>query len=425
MSHFALITPPLAGHMNPTLALARALKTRGHDATYFGQRDIEERVKAAGVGFVCVGEATHPKGELHRRERMLALATSPLGLRHVISSMARDTDMLTSELPVAFEQAGIDAVIADQLEPAGALVALHLDVPFVSLANALPINRDPALPPYFTGWQPRNSAWARQCIKSAEDVYDAMTRRHGRVIKKRAAEWRIGEMSRCVDCLSSLAQLAQIPPEFDFPKQKNLQNFFYVGPIRQPMAGGDAAAIPLDVRDALERSCPLVFVSFGTLFGQRFHLLRKIARACRIIGAIPIIAHGGRLTPEQTAELSADAIVHSFIPQRELLGRVSVCITHAGMNTTMDAISAGVPVLAVPFAFDQKAIAARLDWHGAGIRISPSWLTVNKAVSALERLLNEPSYRGNSERIGRAMESSNGLALATDIILQACGHAAS
>ena len=74
--HIAFVAPPLSGHLNPTLALAAELQSRGVTATYFGYSDTASKVAAAGVGFADLGSA----GEGHslaERQAMLARAGSP------------------------------------------------------------------------------------------------------------------------------------------------------------------------------------------------------------------------------------------------------------------------------------------------------------------------------------------------------------
>ena len=44
----------------------------------------------------------------------------------------------------------IDALLVDQMEPAGGAVADHLGIPFITVCNALAINRDPIAPPAFS-----------------------------------------------------------------------------------------------------------------------------------------------------------------------------------------------------------------------------------------------------------------------------------
>jgi len=274
MATFALIAPPLTGHLNPTLALGKGLISGGHRAIYFGQADTALPVSKAGVAYRTVGLETHPPGDLAKRSRYLAQGQTLSGLRQTIATMARDTAMLVDELPDAFRRAGVDAVVTDQLEPAGALVARYLGMPYVSLANALPINRDPIVPPFFVGWGPDTSAWGRQKIRGAEWVYDLMLGAHAHVISAAAERWALGDLRTCADCLSPWADLIQIPAALDFPREHVAEQMHYVGPIRSTPAAATAGGA---MEDHVWRDdgAPRVFASFGTLFGGRFDLFMQ------------------------------------------------------------------------------------------------------------------------------------------------------
>ena len=59
----------------------------------------------------------------------------------------------------------------------------------------------------------------------------------------------------------------------------------------------------------------------------------------------------------------------------------------------MDAMAAGVPAVALPIAFDQPGIAARLVWSGAGERVMPQRANVARLKAALKSVLLNPSYK--------------------------------
>jgi len=44
----------------------------------------------------------------------------------------------------------------------------------------------------------------------------------------------------------------------------------------------------------------------------------------------------------------------------ELLKQTSVCITHAGLNTVLEALTQDVPQVAIPVTNDQPGVAARI-----------------------------------------------------------------
>ncbi|WP_312798167.1 glycosyltransferase, partial [Tianweitania sp.] len=115
----------------------------------------------------------------------------------------------------------------------------------------------------------------------------------------------------------------------------------------------------------IARDRPFVFASLGTLQGHRFNLFQRIARACRTLDVQLMIAHCGGLTPTQAGRLDADWVVDR-VDQKAALARADVVITHAGLNTVVDALSATVPMLCIPLAFDQPGMAARVRQAGVG-----------------------------------------------------------
>ena len=112
-------------------------------------------------------------------------------------------------------------------------------------------------------------------------------------------------------------------------------------------------------------------------------------------------------------------MVTDFVPQAETLRRAAVCVTHAGMNTVMDSLAAGVPMLAIPIAFDQPGIAARIVHHGVGERLSRVLVSPGRVKASLARLLVEASFRDRARAIGRDIAASGGVALAADIVEEA------
>ena len=64
--------------------------------------------------------------------------------------------------------------------------------------------------------------------------------------------------------------------------------------------------------------------------------------------------------------------------RRELLERAHLTLTHAGLNTVLDSLAHGVPMVAVPITYEQPAIARRVEWHACGESISLAQLNVRR-----------------------------------------------
>jgi UDP:flavonoid glycosyltransferase YjiC (YdhE family) len=61
-----------------------------------------------------------------------------------------------------------------------------------------------------------------------------------------------------------------------------------------------------------------------------------------------------------------------------------------------------VPVVAMPLGRDQLDNAARVAHHGAGLRLKPK-APADAIARAVKRVLDEPSFRANAERLGAAI----------------------
>jgi hypothetical protein len=56
------------------------------------------------------------------------------------------------DLPKLISREEIDLLVVDQVQYGGATIAEHLGIPFISLANALLVNREDVIPPPVMLW---------------------------------------------------------------------------------------------------------------------------------------------------------------------------------------------------------------------------------------------------------------------------------
>jgi zeaxanthin glucosyltransferase len=117
--------------------------------------------------------------------------------------------------------------------------------------------------------------------------------------------------------------------------------------------------------------------------------------------------------------IPASAIVVSKAPQLELLKRAELCITHAGINTTLESLALGVPMVAIPVGFDQPGIAARIVWHGVGKSVPVAPMSEENLSAAIQEVLGNPGYRDAARRFQRTIARNNGLDRAADVLEQA------
>jgi zeaxanthin glucosyltransferase len=408
MKHFGIISPPVSGHIHPFAALGRELIARGHRVTYLQMADLEEKIRSEEIDFEPIGLIDHPRGSLPQSLSRLGQLKGLAALRFTINAVARTSVTVCRDAPDAIRRAGIDALLVDQMEPAGGAVAEHLGLPFITVCNALAINRDPVAPPPFTDWTYRDSPWARVRNTIGYAASDWLTRPITNVVAEYRKQWKLPALRSPDDSFSRLAQICQMPREFDFPRAHLPQHFHYVGPLRRPRT--TPVPFPWERLDGR----PLVYASLGTLQNSREPLFRCFAEACAPLNVQLVMSHGGGLTGQQVSDLPGTPLVVDYAPQEEVLGRAVLTITHAGLNTVLDSLANKVPLITVPITFEQPAIARRVEWTGSGRSIALSALDPRRLRQMAENILGGKNYREAAARIGLAIAGAGGVRVAAD-----------
>ncbi len=405
---------PGTGHLNPMTALARSLQQRGHQVVIFGIADTEERVRAAGIEFCRIGMDDHPPGTLQKLDEQLAQLSGFAALRFTLKRVKDSTHMVLRDGPEAVRAANVEALLVDEAEFAGN-VADYLGLPFISIALIPPMVPDDRFPPFWLGWgaqqdlcsRLRNRVAIRLLLKIAAPIF--------REVNEQRSNWGLEPFKRPEDGLSTLAQITQLPEALEFEVAgATPEGLHYTGPFvhkgqRPPV---DFPWERLDGR-------PLIYASMGTLQNGSEAIFRTIAEACAGLDAELVISLGGGLDPGRLGKLAGNPLVVNFAPQLEILKRVSLVITHAGLNTVLESLCEGVPMVAVPLGNDQPGVAARVKARGACVVVSRRRLSAAKLRKAVLLVLQDPSYREAAQRLQKAIQPIDGPGRAADLIEQA------
>lgn len=121
-----------------------------------------------------------------------------------------------------------------------------------------------------------------------------------------------------------------------------------------------------------------------------------------------------------SAALPANVLFAAGVPQLRVLasGRISIFVTHCGLNSVHEALHFGVPMLGLPFVGDQMVTARLIVENGAALRLHVPNLEVAPTQEALRRL-TAPSFRQHAAAAGRIGRHAGGAALAADALLMA------
>ena len=418
MTHFGIISPAAIGHLNPMCALGSELQRRNHRVTIFGVLDMETKVKNSGLNFWVIGEQEFPLGALDKIYEKLGKMSGSKGLKFTIESLLNETRVLFKHVPAAIKSAGVEALIIDQVSTAGGTIADWLELPYVTVCNALLINREAGVPPYFTHWDYSKAWWAQLRNQVGNLFLNRISLPIWQEIQKQRQHWKLPSYNKRDDAYSSLAQICQLPSEFDFPRIKLPNCFHYTGPLQNP-SGLESVSFP-DISFPWEKLTdkPLIYASLGTLQNKVPEIFQCIAAATAELDIQLVISLGNPNNKPADYNLPDTAIIVSFAPHQKLIDRASMIITHAGMNTTLGALSSGVPIVAIPITNEQPGIATRIARTGAGEVLPLPYLSVPRLQAAIERVLTENSYKQNANRLREAIRSAGGVSRAADIVEQ-------
>jgi zeaxanthin glucosyltransferase len=414
MTHFGIICPAATGHLNPMTTLGYELQRRGHRVTVLGIEDAQPKVLAAGLEFQVIGKSDFPKGATKDLFTQLGNLSGFKALQYTIKWIANATKMSLRDAPEAIKAAGIEALLVDQVSPEGGTVAEYLGIPFISVCSAIMLNREISVPPFTTSWNydPSWRGFLRNRLGYA--LLNTIGKSLRKVINDYRQQWNLSPYHHPNQNYSQLAQLSQQPAEFEFPRRELPSVFHFTGPYSNP-ASREPAPFPYEKLTGQ----PLIYASMGTVQNRLLWIFQMMATACVELDVQLVIALGGGASPESLQELPGNTIVVSYAPQLELLQKATLTITHAGMNTTLESLSNGVPMVAIPITNDQPGVAARIVWTGTGEVVPLKKVSVEKLQKTIKQVLTADSYKENALRLQEAIRSAGGVGKAADIIEQA------
>jgi MGT family glycosyltransferase len=412
MARIAMVVPVWVGHLNPMTTLGRELQRRGHQVSILSFPDASERVGRPGLEHRVIGAPVFPAGECERETRPLSRRSGLAAGWFTIRWMSRITPVLLEELPAALRSGAYDGVVVDQVCYGACPAAETAGVPLVVTCNALPVHFQPDIPIHSETWPWRTDRFSMLRNRIMQRILITLARPLWRPIraaqKARGQPWNIWHYMN--DLPPSLAQVAQLPACLDFPRRHAPDHFHHTGPWHESKPAGEDSFdwAWLDGR-------PLIYASLGTLQNGLEHLYQIILDACAGL-PMQVVLTLGREDGTLPRRIPANAKVLGFGPQLALLRRSSVVITHAGLNTTLESLAQGLPMVALPITNEQPGIASRIRHAGVGEWLSIRRLTPGKLRDMVRRVHDTPGYRARSRECAKSLAGDPGLQRAAGII---------
>ncbi|WUI01967.1 glycosyltransferase [Spirillospora sp. NBC_00431] len=375
---FLFAVPPLAGHVNPTVAVAAELARRGHKVAWTGHRPTMEPLLRPGSRMFGSVAADFGK-------RLPEIWNDWLALRHLAALRFLWEEFVVplghAMMPgveKAIDRFRPDAVVADQLVLAAPVAARRREIPWATSATTSSEFTRPL------AGMPKVEEWIR-------DQLAGFQLRHG---IDDLLDLRFSDHLVLIFSTGALAGDVSFFPD----------HFAFVGPaLGRPVPG----EFPWDRLDGR----PAVLVTLGTLngpSGERFFGVAADAVREFDIQAIFVAP------PGVVADPPPNVLVRERVPQLKLLERLSAVVCHGGHNTVCESLSQGLPLVVAPIRDDQSVIARQVEAAGAGVPVRFGRVRPDELRTALTTVLADGPHRAAAERVRDSFAAAGGAVEAAD-----------
>jgi len=367
---FLFVVPPLTGHVNPTISVARALEGRGHEVAWVAHPGKVRPLLPPNAKLFALPEAVAPEVVANVTERA-ATSRGAAALKFLwedfLVPLARS---MRPGIDAAVTEFAPHVMCVDQQAVAGGIVARRRGLPWATLATTSAGLTDPL------AGLPQVKQWFENLIGELEAEAELP---------------RAGELSP--HCVLAFTTPALVPAAFP-------AHYHLVGPSIADRP--EATEFPF-----AELRRPCVLVSMGTVNAEaagRFYTTTIEALRDAPFQVVLVAPHA--------LDAPANFIVRPYVPQLALLPHVDAVVCHGGHNTTCEALAHGLPLVIAPIKDDQPIVADQVVAAGAGIRIKFGRVQAPELRDAVNRIMTEPAFRDGAERVKASFATAGGAAAA-------------
>ncbi|MCI2422440.1 glycosyl transferase [Saccharopolyspora sp. K220] len=386
--HFAFVSMPGHGHVNPTLPLVQELVRRGHRVSYATNEKFRDAVESAGATLLPM------PGEMPNRPPNM----DPAELAEMM-----DRFIATAREGVAFLEEHLtgdrpDALCFDAMTMAGRFVAERMGLPDIalhptyasneqfSLRSELMANASTPLPPEY-----------RQIFQRMREVHERL-----------AADLGVKSANPLEGPPASL-NIVFIPREFQFAGDTFDERFRFVGPSL-----GSRVVDPSWRRP--DNAKPLLFISLGTAFNNQPEFFRNCLRAFGDGRWQVAMAVGEQVDPADLGPIPDNFEIRDYFPQPAVLQEADLFLSHTGMNSTMESLCSGVPIVGVPQQPEQEANARQVEQLGMGRRLASDGRSAEALRQAVDEVHADQQIRANVAEMSKTLRGTDGAVAAADAI---------
>jgi UDP:flavonoid glycosyltransferase YjiC (YdhE family) len=367
---FLFVVPPLTGHVNPTVSVARTLEARGHSVAWVGHpTKIRPLLPANATLFALPEHVDRAQADAAADRARTARGAAALKFlwEDFLVPLARS---MRGGVDAAVTEFSPDVMVCDQQALAGGLVARARGIPWATTATTSAGVVDPL------AGLPQVKLWFDNLVGELE---------------RESGLDHQGELSPHL--VLAFTTRALVPGEFP-------AHYKFVGPSINDRP--EPTEFPFELLRP-----PTVLVSMGTVNAEasgRFYAAAIDALRDQPVQVV-LVAPG-------ISNIPANFITRPYVSQLALLPRMSAVVCHGGHNTTCEALAHGLPLVIAPIKDDQPIVADQVVAAGAGVRVKFGRVQAPELRDAVLRVLGDPALRQAACRVRDSFAAAGGAAAA-------------
>jgi UDP:flavonoid glycosyltransferase YjiC (YdhE family) len=201
--------------------------------------------------------------------------------------------------------------------------------------------------------------------------------------------------------------------ELDYPRPTLPPNVYYVGPCVSYPPNRTPPRI-----EELQEDLPCVYVNEGTIHADDPYILRAAKEALADLPVRVVMTTGLHRDAKKLGlePLPPNIILEPWVNHDVLMPRINAMVCSGSSGTVLAALRCGVPMVVVSTEWDHPENAQRVVEAGVGIRIAPRQCTAKNLRKAVRRLLEEPQFRLNAQRMSVALSKYGGAPHAASLL---------
>jgi len=393
MTKFLAFITPQHGHINPTLAVAHELIEHGEEIVYYVTDEFKQIIEATGAAFKpYISTATHMRAQTTHRspseDPFIGMIYETIDeWRYVISQIRDD---------VYAQQA--DYIIYDSL--LGKIFAQMLQIPAIQFHSTYAFNNHFNL---------LVSQFHALSVGETSVEFIAVNK----YFEDFCALYKI-PLNSYANLLTRIEpmNIVFLPRIFQPAFESFDDSFKFVGPSIHP-----SLRRTQDFSLKRLRRKPTLYISLGTVFTNQIDFVHTCLQA---FGNSPwqvIQSIGESLDRTAFEPIPENFLVYQHLPQLDILPRTDIFITHGGMNSVMEALYYGVPMIAISQIPEQSFTAGQIVKFGLGIQLDKQNVTAKVLRETVSQVNEDKSFRINAQNMQTIIKESGGYKEAVKAIL--------